>query len=315
MSRPDLDLKVSPDHANNHHVAPAAEPDGHAKRLAEWTESRQPGTAEQVWLVAQIVFESLRLDRLRKREPRLIAYFSRRASVFWDEDRRLAVETLADTIGKKPALVAVRLQQSRHGCDWLLDRWHALGRLLEANGEWTDAQKSLAFNLLGLPKDLRLGEPWERGRHDSPRALVEHEIERLEGRKSQSLDALDATERELAEEGLAVEPPRPLVQLIREDAACVRRLQWCDRQLRARPAQPRETEAPIPPPESRPEPLPMPSDADYIAFEQDMFSKLLAGRPDPQLVPGARVQPCDLPHVSASAAPAVNGSLAGKRRA
>src|SRR5438132_3166633 len=225
MSYSDVNLSISPDPDDNH-ITPAVEPDRYADRMAEWMEHCQPVTAEQVWFVEQIVVESVRLDRLRKRERQLIGYLARRTSLCWDDDRRLEAEILAATIGKKPALVAARLQQTRHGCELLLDRWHALGRLFEANGEWTEAQKALAFDLLGSVPDLRLGEPWEWAGHDSPRALVECEVERLERLKTGSLDQLDAFERASAEQGLGIELARPLGQLNREEAASVRRFQW-----------------------------------------------------------------------------------------
>src|SRR5438552_18523124 len=105
---PMSELKVSLDH-NDHQVTPAVEPDGYDERMADWMEHSQPTTSEQVWLVEQIVVESLRLDRLRKRERQLIGYLARRASLCWDDDRRLEAEVLAATIGKKPALAAARL--------------------------------------------------------------------------------------------------------------------------------------------------------------------------------------------------------------
>src|SRR5437867_6915295 len=93
MSCPDLNANL--DHDNNDQDAPAVEPDGFAERMAGWMETCQPVTAEQVWLVELIVVESLRLDRVHKRERQLISYLARRASLCWDDDRRLEAATLA----------------------------------------------------------------------------------------------------------------------------------------------------------------------------------------------------------------------------
>jgi hypothetical protein len=216
---------------------PDPEPEVFAAQMAEWMDTCKPSTAEQVWFVTQIVFESLRLARSRVRERHLIHYFALRASLCWDIDRRLAVELLAEKISKKPVQVVARLKESRHGCEWLLDRWRALGEVLEVEGKWNDAQRSLAFDMMGIVPEARHGEPWQRARHDSPQALVAREIEILNRLKACSLDAIDAQDRRLAEQGLGVEHERPMVQLNRDAVASFRRMQWAYRQIVARQAE------------------------------------------------------------------------------
>ena len=259
------------------------------------------------------------LDLLDPRVQRLRRVLREHRNAFLREDWS-AVEPRVDEMHRCPTLRDT-------GCELLLDRWHALGRLLEANGEWTDAQKALAFDLLGSASELRLGEPWEWAGHDSPRALVEREIERLERLKTGSLDQLDAFERASAEQGLGIELARPLVQLNREEAASVRRFQWAYRQLHLRPTIARETVSLAPPPERRPQPrpyVPEPTEEEYIEYEKELYRKLLAEREAKQPVPDAPVQASDVPSepvpvsvpIPVSAAPAVKCTpVGGNRRA
>jgi hypothetical protein len=209
-----------------------------APRAEQWAQSCKPKTAEQIWFVTQSVVESLRIDRARKHERHLIHYFAHRAALCWDVDRESAIETIAEKIAKNPAQVATRLKESRHGCEWLLDRWHALGEILKVNGGWTAAQRSLAFDMMGTPSGLRFAEPWDCAGQDSAQALVAHEIEHLERRKASALDSLDAYERKLAEKGFGLERPRALVASRREEAAGFRRMEWFFRHLADRRAAP-----------------------------------------------------------------------------
>ena len=54
-----------------------------------------------------------------------------------------------------PGAGARALRRTRQGADWLIERWEALGEVLRTNGGWDDAQRRLAFDLLGVPPELR----------------------------------------------------------------------------------------------------------------------------------------------------------------
>src|SRR5438105_2782110 len=185
-----------PAHASADHDDPIMAGDPVAARMPEWIAIFRPVTEHDLWLVTLMVVESIRLDGLHDREWQLRAFLIRRATQCWDLDRQIDAETLGATLAKKPGLVARRLEATRHGCEWLLERWKGLGRVLHATGEWTEAQSALAFDLLGVAGDVRVGTPW--GESSTPGALVAREVERLERRKAESLDRLDAFQRELA---------------------------------------------------------------------------------------------------------------------
>ena len=127
-----------------------------------------------------------------------------------------------------------RLLATKQGCEWLLERWQALGAALMERGTWTEAQRVLAVNLLGTPAEFRDDPVWH-----APADVVSDEVARLLLLKSTALDPLDALERAAAEKGLAVEPSEALTKVRRYEAACMRQFQWAHNRLLGRPADPR----------------------------------------------------------------------------
>ena len=243
------------------------------RRMSEWRGSFQPSSAEDEWLFAQMVASSVRVDRCQRDESALRSHLADRASVCWDDDRRLAAEETAASLSKKPALTSRRLRRTRQGCEWLLDRWRSLGRVFDHAGSWTDAQTSLALDLLGTPLELRDGPA-----PASPPDLVAREVARLERLKADALDALDADEQSAAEIGLEIEPGRPLALLRRFEAACLRRFQWARNRLRDS-ARKLSAPAPLPvAPAPLPLPLSAPTDADWKAYDREIFGRLMAAK-------------------------------------
>ncbi|MBY0396974.1 MAG: hypothetical protein K2X91_10970, partial [Thermoleophilia bacterium] len=172
------------------------------------------------------------LDQIDHRRATLRRYEATRATLCWDNDRRLDAEELALKLARRPAAVRARLARSKHGAQWLIGRWKALGALIAAGRTWTPTQESLAFDLLGVDRDLRHGTPWEMALLDSPTALVEREIRGLEASIARVLDGLDAFERREAETGEPVTLSAAMAALKREEMACWRRLMAVQREIR-----------------------------------------------------------------------------------
>jgi hypothetical protein len=229
--------------------------DALAERREAWRAGYDPVTAEDEWLYEQVVLHSVRIDRCQRLEPVLRSSSARRAALCWDDDRRLAAEVLGDALSKHPALIARKLRGTKQGCDWLIDRWQRLGSILQSQGAWSDAHKALAFDLLGTPAKFRDGEP-----SNAPGELVEAEIAQLARLQAEALDDLDESERAATALGLEIAPDRALTLLRRYEAACVRRLLWAKKQLKARqgqqaePLEPRQS-ASRPPSSGMPDPF------------------------------------------------------------
>jgi hypothetical protein len=192
------------------------------ERYEQWAKEFTPATPYQRFLVEQIALNSVRLSQCSGQEIYERGQLSLRAAICWDDDRRLLAEQLGQNLSRRPALVARQLERTPQGCNWLLERWEALGRILARNGDWSAAERSLALDLLGTPIDLREDPARLIGDLNE---LVHQEVDRLNARKEQ-LGPLDERERRQTFSGQSVEPDARLVKTRRYEAQIRRALSW-----------------------------------------------------------------------------------------
>lgn len=215
-----------------------------ANRLDSWRPGYNPANPEEDWLFQQVVVSSLRVDRCQLQEQSLRALTAKRAEHCWTDDRRLAAEELFPRLSRKPSQTARALRRTLQGADALLDRWRALGAILESQGEWTEAHSSLAQDLLGTPPEFR-HHPL-----NAPADIAAREIASLELLKSSSLSSLDHLERSATLQAHELHPSPSLRALHREEAAALRNLKWAQNLLKKaqRAATPERVEPPAPAP-------------------------------------------------------------------
>jgi hypothetical protein len=175
-----------------------------AERMDAWSEGYDLRTVEQEDLLRMMVVASLQHDRAHASADIHQEEFAVRATHAWDEDRRIEAESIAARLAKEPALTLRRLEATSQGADILLDRWDRLAAANDANGDWNEAERGHALDLLGLPTDLRSGRtPLDVSHRCDPiefrRAFVKERMDRLRQRKADSLDGLDAMHRHHAE--------------------------------------------------------------------------------------------------------------------
>ncbi len=141
--------------------------------------------------------ESVRLQIFRKLEV------AQRTLFCWEDDRKLAAAEVADDLTKRPMAVSMQLSNSKHGCVVLLDLWAQFGTVLEAVGDWTDRQKSYAYDMLGVPEVLRgpggrLHVPEGVDPKTYLKSVLDAEVARLTARRDGDLHEIDETERQQA---------------------------------------------------------------------------------------------------------------------
>ena len=85
----------------------------------------------------------------------LVADHGRRAATQWDADRRREADERAAGLARRPHEVARKLEATLQGCELMLQWWAGLSGSLVGHGAWTDAQRSLALDLLGVRRELR----------------------------------------------------------------------------------------------------------------------------------------------------------------
>ncbi len=195
------------------------------QRISLWTQILQPADELERWVASRAAVASFRIDRCVKIEMIERAGMRLRARHCWDDDRDSDAEALGESLSKNPSRTRKRLLATPHGCDWLLERWNGLLEALKARGDWNESQRALAFELLGIPVEIRTGAP---GGTDSPegfQALALREIERIQARRAKS-QRLDRHERELASRGHGFERTAEARALRREEAASSKTLTW-----------------------------------------------------------------------------------------
>lgn len=195
-------------------------------RAEEWNGSLRPWDCFGLFLVAQAAANSLRVERCQHHDRLIRELQAERASTDWDADRRVAAEDLGAKLSAQPSRIARRLERTKHGCEWLLDRWKGLSAALDARGDWDEKQRLLALDLLGTPLELRDAPTPVDADLESRKALVVAQVERLSARLAGGLERLDRLERSAAEQGFGPDTDGELAAVRRHERFSVRRLEW-----------------------------------------------------------------------------------------
>ncbi len=193
----------------------------------------EPATIYEAWLVRRLALYSVRLDRSAEQGVADMRRGILRAVRAWDLDRRHEADQLGNRLGKDPERVARGLRRTKHGADWLIERWEGLQRSIDTKGCWNEDQRSLAFDLLGVARILRDGhdqvpEATDREKLDR---LVKGQIAFLRHEQAVSLNALDAHERDLATHGMPLTEDAETRRLRRDETNARRDFRWTHAEL------------------------------------------------------------------------------------
>jgi len=283
-------------------VLPGDEARAIDERTQQWNSSLRPGNAFDMWIAERISYHSLRLEDCEHRDIALRLTQARRAELCWDADRRRAAGTLAASLPKDPARVAGLLAETRQGADWLLDRWDALVAILDAGGDWTDVQKTLALDLLGVPAEFRDGRtPLDPAPGaDAParlRALAAAESRRLRDHRAAALVELDDRDRALARLGKGPETPE-LAAVRRDHRFHARELKTYRSMLNGGLRPLRSAGRPWTPPPANPIPAPVPESASRFHADPPPRDAFPSAAPEPDAMPAP---PADFAAVMAAA--------------
>jgi hypothetical protein len=158
----------------------------------------------------------------------------RAEGIDWDDDRRASADRLGGRVRKDPRRIAQELASTPHGTEWLLYNWEGLGDSLRSNGRWTEPQRELAYDLLGVAEVLRPGSVKVPAADDAPalESLVEREIERLRDRLPRLITQARAAQVRAAR-GVPTEPDAETRRLRSDASRAHRRLKWAKATLDA----------------------------------------------------------------------------------
>ena len=260
----------------------------------------KPQNEFHAWMVDQMAVTSVRIDHNGRIERRLRDRAVLHAEKFWDDDRRLETERLGSGLASHPAIVAEQLRRTPHGCDWMIGRWSNLARHADLQlGKWTEAQTSLAYDLLGVRVEDRVGEPGEvidlEGRviepAPDPASLARREVASLLKRKEE-VTGLDDLDRALARADYVPEPTEEIRRLRRHDAELHRRLMWFIKQINTKSpyvcTSPRVFDHFQPNPVIQPEPSPPAAEVEAEVEADEAPPEVVTENPPP--IPSARLE-------------------------
>jgi hypothetical protein len=208
--------------------------DAVAARTAEMNAQHAPANPYESWLVSEMAKAAAKLDRCDDLMTLDLERVIERAKLCWEADRRKEADALGARMQKDPGRVSRALERSRQGADWMIEKWEGLGAALRSNGGWDEAQRRLAFDLLGVDPELRHGSDKVPPEGDAAAlaALVAGELESLRFVQEVSLAPLDRAEQSMAAAGMPLTEDACTARLRRYESAQRRALQWALSELR-----------------------------------------------------------------------------------
>jgi hypothetical protein len=172
------------------------------ERVELWTEDMKPRNAVEAWLIERAAKASVRLDRCGEKEGVEVAYKRFEAVERWEKSARESVTQTAAKLSQAPAETVRTLEETTLGCDWLLTRWEILVTSFAARGMFTEAEFTLAANLLGevVDKTVALSERAAALCVNAFAARAKRNPDEVDGFLGVSTKHLDPEERQKATE-------------------------------------------------------------------------------------------------------------------
>jgi hypothetical protein len=146
----------------------------------------------------------------------------------WDGARRSDINALAERLGKSPTRVAHQLEQSLQGAQHCRELWIGLGDSVEANGKLTEAQRQLAFDLLGVGLLSRDGTKRVPAADDAAGLLdlVQRQVQRLTNTIEGTLKHTDLSAKLRAGLGQPAPPDAETRRVRSNHSRAKKRLTW-----------------------------------------------------------------------------------------
>jgi hypothetical protein len=228
-----------------------------------WHQEFKPRDAIEEQLVDQIAIDLARIERCQTAFFANCRQYAERAQLDWDAGKTRQAKKIADKLHKRPSLYTTELESTLQGSRLKLDLWYALQDSLNTEKTWTDEQRSLALDLLGVDPLFRDGrtplDPSNRDVFKTRNEVVEQEIDRLEDLSEHSLTRLDESEHRLALSSVGAEfSPQGMLLNRYENAIQRRRHANWRKLMELKASNPTPAPAPVSRPQPQPEPPPKP---------------------------------------------------------
>src|SRR5262249_21687812 len=120
-------------------------------RYADWFHALKPYHDIDEFFTKQVATDSVMFEGAQRYLVVQINLQAKAALQDWDEDRYQQALDLSAGLKTDPARASQRLRSFKQGAELLIERWESLAGSLERNGGWTEGQRRLALDLLGVP--------------------------------------------------------------------------------------------------------------------------------------------------------------------
>jgi len=169
-----------------------------------FTTQFQPQTEYEQMLISDMAIAKAKLDRagelLLLDGERVVE----RAVDFWDVDQTASALAISRSLSRNPERTVHTLGNTKRGAELLISYWTGLATALGTNGGWDEAQRRLAYDLLGVREELRSGSNLVPAATDAAglSALAARQIAHLRQRIEKNLQAEDERRQALVVSGL-----------------------------------------------------------------------------------------------------------------
>jgi hypothetical protein len=172
------------------------------QRRIKWKPIFQPDGDDAEWALDRVVSASLRIERCERSVDKLCDETAERARLSWAEDRAVEAAAVFARLAKEPTLASFQLQTTAAGAWLLIEAWLVLIAVLD-QGDWSEAERSKALDLLGIAVDQRsvrtlVDDPDSADLIAFHRELAREEVERLEAFREEALIPLGESARRRA---------------------------------------------------------------------------------------------------------------------
>jgi hypothetical protein len=114
-----------------------------------------PTSLYEKMLIADMALAKARVDRAAELQVAMGDRGVNRTATYWLEDQKTRALTLRARLSKDPMRVVHALEGFKQGAELVVGLWQGLSDVLISTGDWDQEQRSLALDLLAVPRELR----------------------------------------------------------------------------------------------------------------------------------------------------------------
>ena len=195
-----------------------------ARCTAELTQAYEPTTDHEVSKIKEMGRAKAQIDHGRNLKVIDLQRIMDRAILCWDSDRCIYIDDLTKRLPRDPARVARALGRSKQGVDWMISEWTDLEEALDVAGLWTDEQRAISLDLLGIRIEMRATTQKVPAATEAEalKTLVQNQLKRLNDELDRGLLAMDSATQAYAAAGGPLEEDQYSKNLRKYEACATR---------------------------------------------------------------------------------------------